>query len=212
MLHNAELIALMDRGPVLPVVIVDAPRAAVGLARALLAGGVTTLEITLRTANALDGVRAVRAEVPEMTTGVGTVLDPRQLIAAEAAGAAFAVSPGVSPALLDAASDSALPLLPGAATASEVMTLLERGWRAMKFFPAEPAGGVEYLKALASPLPQVAFCPTGGIDASRAPDYLALANVRCVGGSWLAPADAVHGGDWARITDLARAAAALEGG
>jgi len=212
MLHNAELVALMDRGPVLPVVVVDEPEAAVGLARALLAGGVTTLEITLRTANALDCVRAVRGEVAEMTTGVGTVLDPRQLVAAEAAGATFAVSPGVSPALLDAAGESALPLLPGAATPSDVMTLMERGWRAMKFFPAEPAGGVAYLKALASPLPQAAFCPTGGIDAGRAADYLALANVRCVGGSWLAPADAIRAGDWARVTELARAAAALTRG
>ena len=207
---NATLLRLLDRGPVLPVVIVETPEAAVGLARALAAGGIDTIEITLRTARALDALRAVRSQVPEVHAGVGTVLTPDQLDAAHDAGAAFAVSPGAAPRLLDAAADHALPLLPGAATASEVMALMERGWRVMKFFPAAPAGGVAYLRALAAPLPEVRFCPTGGIAAADAADYLALANVRCVGGSWLAPADAIAAGDWPRITALARAASRLE--
>jgi len=203
---NATLLAIMERGPVLPVVIVDDPAGAVGLARALLAGGVTTIEVTLRTDRALDCVRAIRSEVPDIIAGVGTVLEVSQLEAAAEVRAGFAVSPGITARLLDAAADAPVPQLPGAATASEVMTLLERGWRAMKFFPAEPAGGVGYLKSLASPLPLASFCPTGGITARTAPDYLALANVRCVGGSWLAPPDAVGAGDWARIAALARAA------
>ncbi len=206
-----RLLAIMDLAPVVPVVVVDVPDAAVGLARALLAGGIPTIEITFRTARALDCLKAVTAEVPEMVVGAGTVLDGGQLDLAHRAGAAFAVSPGAAAALLDAAAGHPLPLLPGVATASEAMTLLERGYAAMKFFPAEPAGGVVYLQALASPLPQAQFCPTGGITQASASSYLALANVRCVGGSWLAPKEALAAADWQRITRLARAAAALGG-
>ena len=209
---NDALLAVLAKGPVLPVVVVDDPKAAVGLARALFAGGIEAIEITLRTGRALDCVRAVLAEVPAMTTGVGTVLNGRQLDEAHRCGAAFAVSPGAPAALLDAAAAHPLPLLPGAATATEVMALLDRGWRAMKFFPAEPAGGVAYLEALASPLPAATFCPTGGITARTAATYLALDNVRCVGGSWLAPAAAVAAGEWDCITALADEACALAGG
>ncbi len=212
MVQNEALLAVMARGPVLPVVTVEEPPLAVDLANALLAGGIDTIEITLRTAQALDCVRAVTAAVPAMTTGVGTVLDGHQLVEARRAGAAFAVSPGAAPNLLDAAQDGGLPLLPGAATASEIMRLLERGWRAMKFFPAEPAGGVAALRALASPLPKAAFCPTGGITPASAPTYLALGNVRCVGGSWLTPRAAVARRDWAQVTALAKAARAMRGG
>ncbi len=211
MVDNAALLAVMDRGPVLPVVVVETPEEAVSLTRAFLAGGIDTIEITLRTKRALDCVRAVLDSVPEMHTGAGTVVDPDQLDEAERLGAAFAVSPGTAPRLLDAAADHDLPLLPGTANASDVMALMERGWQAMKFFPAEPAGGAAYLKALASPLPQATFCPTGGITAASAPNYLALSNVRCVGGSWLAPADAIAEAAWERVTTLARATQALAG-
>ncbi len=203
------LLDLLARGPVLPVVTVETAETAVALADALAAGGITTIEITLRTAAALDAIRAIRAARPDLAVGAGTVCTPAQLDACAEAGAAFAVSPGATPVLLDAAAAHAVPLLPGAATASEVMLLLERGHRAMKVFPAEAAGGIAFLKALAEPLPEARFCPTGGVDAASAPDYLALANVLCVGGSWLTPGEAVATGDWARITDRARAAAAL---
>jgi 2-dehydro-3-deoxyphosphogluconate aldolase/(4S)-4-hydroxy-2-oxoglutarate aldolase len=207
---SAETLAtLLARGPVLPVVVVDDPARAVGLVRALAAGGVTTVEVTLRTARALDCVRAIRDALPEAVCGVGTVLDRRQLEAATAAGAAFAVSPGATPTLLDAAGDAGVPFLPGAATASEIMALRERGYRLVKLFPAEQAGGVAFLKALASPLADMRFCPTGGIGPANARAYLSLPNVACVGGSWLAPAEQVDAGDWAAITRLAHAASAL---
>ena len=205
----SDLVALLARSPVVPVLVIDSVATAVPLARALVAGGLPLLEITLRTAAALDVIRAIGEEVEGAVVGAGTVLTPDQLAAVERQGARFAVSPGATDKLLDAARDSAVPLLPGAATASEVMRLLERGHRQMKFFPAEPAGGIAYLKALASPLPEARFCPTGGIDAARARSYLALPNVICVGGSWVAPADAVRAGDWARITTLATEASAL---
>jgi len=204
--------ATMRLAPVIPVVIIDDVKAAVPMARALVAGGTPAIEVTLRTPAALDAIRAIAQEVEGATVGVGTVLDARQLAAARDAGACFAVSPGVSPRLLDAADDSDLPLLPGAATASEVMTLLERGYRFLKFFPAVPAGGTKLIGAWASPLPQVKFCPTGGISLSTAPDFLALPNVLCVGGSWLTPADKLKAGDWAGIELLAREAAALSRG
>ena len=203
--------ATMRLAPVIPVVIIDDVKAAVPMARALVAGGTPAIEVTLRTPAALDAIRAIAQEVEGATVGVGTVLDAGQLAAARDAGARFAVSPGVSPRLLDAADDSDLPLLPGAATASEVMTLLERGYRFLKFFPAVPAGGTKLIGAWASPLPQVKFCPTGGISLSTAPDFLALPNVLCVGGSWLTPADKLKAGDWAGIELLAREAAALKG-
>lgn len=202
----AEILAL---APVVPVVILDELAHAVPMARALVAGGIPSIEVTLRTPVALDAIRAIAAEVEGAMVGVGTVLHGKQLEAARAAGARFAVSPGASPGLLDAAADSELPLLPGVATAGEAMGLLERGHRYLKFFPAVPAGGAKLLGAWASPLPQVRFCPTGGIGLASAPDFLALPNVVCVGGSWLTPKDKLHSGDWAGIERLAREAAAL---
>jgi 2-dehydro-3-deoxyphosphogluconate aldolase / (4S)-4-hydroxy-2-oxoglutarate aldolase len=206
---SSDLGSLLARTPVVPVLVVEDTATAVPLARALVAGGLPVLEITFRTAAALEVIRAIGAEVDGAIVGAGTVLTPRQLDEVAACGARFAVSPGATESLLEAARDSIVPLLPGAATASEVMRLLELGYAHMKFFPAEPAGGVALLKALASPLPGARFCPTGGIDAERAKAYLALPNVVCVGGSWVAPTDAIGRGDWAKITELARAAAAL---
>ncbi|WP_109124306.1 bifunctional 4-hydroxy-2-oxoglutarate aldolase/2-dehydro-3-deoxy-phosphogluconate aldolase [Dyella sp. C11] len=201
--------ATLRLAPVVPVVIIEDARHAVPMARALVAGGTPAIEVTLRTPAALDAIKAIAAEVEGAMVGVGTVLSARDLHAAHKAGAKFAVSPGVSPGLLDAADDSELPLLPGSATASEVMTLLERGYRYLKLFPAVPAGGHKLLGAWASPLPQVKFCPTGGISLSTAPDFLSLPNVVCVGGSWITPADKLRNGDWAGIEALAREAAAL---
>jgi 2-dehydro-3-deoxyphosphogluconate aldolase/(4S)-4-hydroxy-2-oxoglutarate aldolase len=202
----AEILAL---APVVPVVIVDDATQAVPMARALVAGGIRAIEVTLRTPAALDAIRAVAAEVDGAMVGVGTVLDGAQLETARKAGACFAVSPGASPGLLDAAEEDELPLLPGVATAGEAMTLLERGYRHLKFFPAVPAGGAKLLAAWASPLPQIRFCPTGGINLANAPEFLALPNVACVGGSWLTPKDKLGAGDWAGIERLAREAAAL---
>lgn len=196
--------------PVVPVVIIDDARAAVPMARALVAGGIPAIEVTLRTPAALEAIRAIAAEVEGAVIGVGTVLTPQDLENARQAGARFAVSPGVSPKLLAAADDSDLPLLPGVATASEAMHLLERGYRHLKFFPAVPAGGHKLLGAWASPLPQIRFCPTGGISLASAPDFLSLPNVVCVGGSWLTPADKLKAGDWAGIEALAREAAGLK--
>lgn len=203
--------ATMRLAPVIPVVIIDDAKHAVPMARALVAGGVPAIEVTLRTPAALDAIRAIAAEVEGAVVGVGTVLTAKDLQAAEQAGARFAVSPGVSPNLLAAADDSALPLLPGVATASEAMNLLERGYRHLKFFPAVPAGGAKLLGAWASPLPQLRFCPTGGISLTSAPDFLALSNVLCVGGSWLTPNDKLKNGDWSGIEQLAREAALLRG-
>lgn len=207
--RQEQIAATLSLAPVVPVVIVDDARHAVPLARALVAGGIRAIEVTLRTRAALDAVRAIAGEVEGAIVGVGTVLDDAQFKDAVAAGARFAVSPGNAPRLLDAADDSDLPLLPGAATASEAMTLLERGYRLQKFFPAAHAGGTRLLGAWASPLAAIRFCPTGGITPHNAADYLALPNVVCVGGSWLTPKDALEGGDWARIERLAREAAAL---
>jgi len=199
----------MRLAPVIPVVVIEDARAAVPMARALVAGGAPAIEVTLRTAAALEAVRAIAAEVEDAVVGVGTVLTQADLLAAYEAGARFAVSPGATARLLDAAEDIPLPLLPGAATASEAMALLERGYRHLKFFPAVPAGGAKLLAAWAGPLPQLRFCPTGGISAASAADFLALPNVLCVGGSWLTPADRLAAGDWAGIEQLARAAAHL---
>jgi 2-dehydro-3-deoxyphosphogluconate aldolase/(4S)-4-hydroxy-2-oxoglutarate aldolase len=195
--------------PVVPVLVVEDVSVAVPLGRALVDGGCPVLEVTLRTPEALDVIRAMIADVEGAVVGAGTVKTPEQFEAVDAAGCAFAVSPGASPHLLDAADAAATPLLPGAATAGEAMTLLERGYRYQKFFPAAPAGGPAYLKGLASPIPEVRFCPTGGIGPDTADSYLSLPNVVCVGGSWLAPKDAVHQGDWQRIRSLARAASRL---
>lgn len=204
-----QLETTMRLAPVIPVVVIEDARSAVPMARALVAGGIPAIEVTLRTPAALEAIRAIAAEVEGAVVGVGTVLSREDLHAAERAGARFAVSPGVSPGLLAAAEDCALPLLPGAATASELMALLERGYRHLKFFPAVPAGGAKLLAAWAGPLPQLRFCPTGGISLASAPEFLALKNVLCVGGSWLTPADKLAAGDWAGIETLAREAAAL---
>jgi 2-dehydro-3-deoxyphosphogluconate aldolase/(4S)-4-hydroxy-2-oxoglutarate aldolase len=207
----SDLNSLLAGTPVVPVLAIDSVATALPLARALVDGGLRVLEITLRTPAALDVIRALAAEVEGAVVGAGTVLTAGQYQDAERAGARFVVSPGATDALLAAAAASAVPFLPGAVTASEVMRLLEQGYRFLKFFPAEPAGGVAYLEALAAPLPEARFCPTGGIDAVKARTYLSLPNVLCVGGSWVAPKDALAAGDWPRITRLARAAAALGG-
>lgn len=201
--------AVLRRGPVVPVIVIESLAHAVPLARALVQGGLTVLEVTLRTPVALDAVRAIRAEVEGAICGVGTVLTPGQLAESEAAGAAFAVSPGTTPNLLDAAADSAVPLLPGAATASEIMALLERGITLQKFFPAEAAGGAAALGSFASPLARARFCPTGGVTPANAKAYLSLPNVLCVGGSWMLPKPAVQAGDWEQVQRLAAEASAL---
>jgi 2-dehydro-3-deoxyphosphogluconate aldolase/(4S)-4-hydroxy-2-oxoglutarate aldolase len=195
--------------PVVPVLVIDDVSKAEGLAKALVAGGLPALEVTLRTANALDAIRAM-AEVEGGVVGAGTLLTPADVKAAKAAGAKFGVSPGATPRLLDACAEYELPLLPGAATASEVMALLELGYTVQKFFPAEAAGGAPMLKSIGGPIPQVRFCPTGGISLKNANDYLSLSNVMCVGGSWVAPAAMVAAGDWAGITALASEAAKLK--
>jgi 2-dehydro-3-deoxyphosphogluconate aldolase / (4S)-4-hydroxy-2-oxoglutarate aldolase len=194
--------------PVVPVLVIDDLAHAVKLAAALVAGGLPALEVTLRTPVALDAIRAM-AEVPGGRVGAGTLLTPADVKAAKAAGATFGVSPGATDRILDACAEYDLPLLPGAATASEIMALLEKGYTVQKFFPAEQAGGAAYLKSIGSPIPQVKFCPTGGISLKNARDYLGLGNILCVGGSWVAPKDAMTRGDWAAITALAAEAAAL---
>jgi len=194
---------------VMPVIVLNELRDAVPLARALIGGGIRVLEVTLRTPVALDSVRAIRAAVPEAIVGVGTVTTSEDLLAAITAGAQFGVSPAATPALLDAVRKSGLPFLPGTMTPSEVLAARDAGFRALKLFPAAPAGGIPLLKALGSVFSDVLFCPTGGIDAASAHGYLALPNVACVGGSWLAPPAMIAAGDWAGITDLARAAGRL---
>lgn len=206
---SEAMIPIMALAPVIPVIRIDDPGAAVPLASALVEGGLRVLEITLRTGHALAAIGEIARSVPEAIVGAGTVINPDQLAALESIGCRFVVSPGFTPSLLDAAERQSIPFLPGAVTAAEVMTLLARGYVRQKFFPAEAAGGVAALKSLRDPLPQVTFCPTGGIDLAKAPGYLALANVACVGGSWVAPADAVRAGDWRRITRLAAEAATL---
>ncbi|MER7927937.1 bifunctional 4-hydroxy-2-oxoglutarate aldolase/2-dehydro-3-deoxy-phosphogluconate aldolase [Streptomyces sp. NPDC096057] len=201
--------SLLGLAPVLPVVVIEDVADAVPLARALVAGGLPAIEVTLRTPVALDALRAIAGEVPEAVVGAGTVVTPGQVKECVAAGARFLVSPGWTELLLEAMQGSGVPFLPGVSTTSEVVALLERGVREMKFFPAQAAGGTAYLRSLAGPLPQARFCPTGGIGADSAPDYLALPNVGCVGGSWMIPADAVASRDWGRIEGLAREAAAL---
>ncbi|MFI9200630.1 bifunctional 4-hydroxy-2-oxoglutarate aldolase/2-dehydro-3-deoxy-phosphogluconate aldolase [Streptomyces sp. NPDC053048] len=200
---------LLDLSPVIPVVVLHDAADAVPLARALVAGGLPAIEITLRTHTALDAIRAITESVPGAIVGAGTVLRPAQAEAALEAGAEFLVSPGWTDRLLDALRATGVPFLPGVSTASEVMALLERGVREMKFFPAEAAGGVGYLSSLAAPLPTARFCPTGGIGPDSARAYLALPNVGCVGGTWMLPPDAVRARDWDRVTELARQAARL---
>lgn len=196
------------RAPVVPVLVIDDLAHARPLAEALVAGGLPALEVTLRTPVALKAITEM-ASVPGGIVGAGTLLTPADVEAAKAAGARFGVSPGATDRLLDACEAADLPLLPGAATASEVMALHERGYSVQKFFPAEVAGGAKALKAIGAPIPQVSFCPTGGIGPSNARDYLALKNVICIGGSWVAPKEMMLAGDWDGITALARAAAGL---
>ncbi|QQM43657.1 bifunctional 4-hydroxy-2-oxoglutarate aldolase/2-dehydro-3-deoxy-phosphogluconate aldolase [Streptomyces liliifuscus] len=201
--------SVLELAPVVPVVVVDHVADAVPLARALVAGGLPAIEVTLRTPVALDAIRAIADGVPEAVVGAGTVISPEQVAQSVAAGARFLVSPGWTDVLLNAMKASGVPFLPGVSTTSEVVALLERGVSDMKFFPAQAAGGTAYLKSLAGPLPQARFCPTGGIGPAVAPEYLALPNVLCVGGSWMLPADAIAGGDWGRVETLAREAASL---
>jgi 2-dehydro-3-deoxyphosphogluconate aldolase / (4S)-4-hydroxy-2-oxoglutarate aldolase len=200
---------LFDRSPVIPVLTVDDPEVTVGLARALAAGGLAAVELTLRTPRALDCIRAVAAEVPNVLVGAGTILTPRHMDEAVAAGARFLVSPGATDDLVRAAHASGWVWLPGAGTASEAMRLADAGFVHQKFFPAEPSGGLAFLKALAPVLPQVRFCPTGGIDAARAAAYLELENVFAVGGSWVTPPPALTNRDYGTITRLAREAVHL---
>ena len=195
--------------PVLPVVVASTPEEGVGIARALVAGGLSAIELTLRTPAALEAIRAVSEEVPEILVGAGTVSRPGHAKLAADAGARFLVSPGTTGALLHAMQDTGLPFLPGVATVSEVLAALEAGCTDLKLFPAEASGGTAFLRSVAGPVPQARFCPTGGVTAATAPAYLALPNVGCVGGSWLTPADAVASGDWDRIATLAAEAAAL---
>ncbi|ANP54711.1 2-dehydro-3-deoxyphosphogluconate aldolase/(4S)-4-hydroxy-2-oxoglutarate aldolase [Streptomyces griseochromogenes] len=208
---SSSAASVLDLAPVVPVVVVPDARAAVPLARALVAGGLPAIEVTLRTPAALDAIRAIAEEVPDAVVGAGTVIAAEQVTRCVAAGARFLVSPGWTDALLGEMRGSGVPFLPGVSTTSEVVALLEFGVREMKFFPAQAAGGTAYLRSLAGPLPQARFCPTGGIGPATAPEYLSLPNVRCVGGSWMAPADAVAAGDWGRVQELARAAAGLRG-
>jgi len=205
---SERLIGVARKAPVIPVLVLDDAGRARALAEALVAGGLYALEVTLRTPQALDAIAAM-AEVPGAIVGAGTLLTPDDARRAQQAGATFGVSPGSTEFLMDACEAIELPLLPGAATATEAMRLLERGYSFQKFFPAEPNGGIPALKALAAPLPQVTFCPTGGVSAGNAEAYLALPNTVCVGGSWVAPADKVASGDWAAITELAADAAKL---
>lgn len=203
------LLDIMRSSPVIPVIAIDNIEHAVPLARALVAGGIRVLEVTLRTQHGLPAIRAMLEQVPEAIVGVGTLTQGAEFVAARDAGAMFGVSPGLTPALIDAARRSGLPLLPGVMSPSEVMAAREAGFRQLKLFPAVPAGGVGMLNAIAGPLPDVTFCPTGGISQETAPQFLACKNVACVGGSWLTPKDAMNAGDWEKITSLALAASRL---
>lgn len=208
--QSARAAEICRLAPVVPVMVIEDAGSAAALARALVAGGLPALEVTLRTPAALDAIRAM-VEVPGGVVGAGTLLTPADVKAAKAAGAAFGVSPGATDRLLDACAEEGLPLLPGAATATEVMALLEKGYTVQKFFPAEASGGSPALKAISGPIPQVRFCPTGGVNRNNVQGYLGLGNVICVGGSWVAPPELVKAGDWAAIERLAAEAAALRG-
>jgi 2-dehydro-3-deoxyphosphogluconate aldolase/(4S)-4-hydroxy-2-oxoglutarate aldolase len=208
--HSQQVDAVFALAPVVPVITIARLEDALPLARALADNGLPVLEVTLRTACALDAIALIARELPNACVGAGTVLNGRDLDAVTQAGARFAISPGATDALYSHAGDCPIPLIPGIATASELMRGLEHGWQRFKFFPAESSGGVGALKGFAGPFAHVRFCPTGGIDAAKAPGYLALPNVACVGGSWMLPADALASGDWDRIGGLAREAAVLE--
>ena len=208
--HSQLVDEVFALAPVIPVLAIDRIEDALPLCRALADNGLPVLEITLRTPCALDAIALVARELPHACVGAGTVLSATDLAKVTEAGARFAISPGATDTLFNAAKTSAVPLIPGIATASELMRGLEHGWRRFKFFPAESSGGIAALKGFGGPLPMARFCPTGGIDAAKAPAYLALPNVACVGGSWMVPADAVKAGDWARIGALAAEAASLK--
>ncbi|ANI29098.1 keto-deoxy-phosphogluconate aldolase [Yersinia entomophaga] len=197
---------IMTAGPVVPVIVINKLEQAVPLAKALVAGGVRVLEVTLRTPCAVDAIRAIAQEVPEAIIGAGTVLNPEQLAAVTEAGAQFAISPGLTADLLQAATAGTIPLIPGISTVSELMLGMSYGLKEFKFFPAEANGGVKALQAIGGPFSQVRFCPTGGITPNNYRDYLALKSVLCIGGSWLVPADALEKGDYNRITELAKQA------
>ncbi len=207
--HSAALRRLLAGTRVIPVVTVAAVEQAVPLARALLAGGLSVVEVTLRSPVALDAIAEIARELPEAVVGAGSLRAPEQIALARAAGARFGVSPGHTAALLEAAETAGLPYLPGAATASEAMALHQRGYDLVKLFPAGPLGGTALLKALAAPLPEIEFCPTGGIDPDNLADYLTCPNVACVGGSWIAPPKLLAAADWAEIEVRARAAVDL---
>ncbi|MCK6894326.1 bifunctional 4-hydroxy-2-oxoglutarate aldolase/2-dehydro-3-deoxy-phosphogluconate aldolase [Enterobacter bugandensis] len=198
--------AILTTGPVVPVIVVNKLEHAVPMAKALVAGGVRVLEVTLRTACAMDAIRAIAREVPDAIIGAGTVLNAQQLSEVTEAGAQFAISPGLTEPLLKAATEGTIPLIPGISTVSELMLGMDYGLKEFKFFPAEANGGTKALQAIAGPFSQVRFCPTGGISPANYRDYLALKSVLCIGGSWLVPADALEAGDWDRITKLAREA------
>jgi len=205
-----SLLEIMRSASVIPVIAIDDPAHAVPLAKALVAGGIRVLEVTLRTEHGLQAIRDM-STVEGAIVGVGTLTQPHEFDAARDAGAVFGVSPGLTATMIEAAKKSGLPLLPGVMTPSEVMAAREHGFKQLKLFPAVPAGGVGMLNAIAGPLPDVTFCPTGGISIETAPKFLACKNVACVGGSWLTPKDLITAGDWAGITELARAASALSG-
>ena len=207
-MEQLSLLDIMRSASVIPVIAIDDPEHAVPLARALVAGGIRVLEVTLRTAHGLEAIRAM-SQVEGAIVGVGTLTQPEEFALARDAGAVFGVSPGLTQKLIEAAKKSGLPLLPGVMTPSEVMAAREHGFKQLKLFPAVPAGGVGMLNAIGGPLPDVTFCPTGGISIETAPTFLACRNVACVGGSWLTPKDLMLAGDWAGITELAKAAAAL---
>lgn len=202
------LLEIMRTSSVIPVIAIDDPDHAVPLARALVAGGIRVLEVTLRTKHGLEAIRAMSA-VPGAIVGVGTLTRPEEFAQARDAGAVFGVSPGLTAALVAAAKSSGLPLLPGVMTPGEVMAARENGFQQLKLFPAVPAGGIGMLNAIYGPLPDVTFCPTGGISQETASQFLALKNVACVGGSWLTPKDAIAAGNWDRITEIAKAASGL---
>ena len=202
---SAEIFAM---GPVVPVLVIKDVEHAVPLAHALIAGGIKVLEVTLRTPVAIDVIKTIAQEVPEAVIGAGTVTNAEQLQAVTDAGAQFAISPGLTPDLLQAGQEGSIALIPGIASISELMTGLDHGYDHFKFFPAEASGGIKAIKSIGGPFPDVTFCPTGGISPNNYLDYLALSNIKCVGGSWLAPDDVMAAGNWNRITELAKEAVA----
>lgn len=205
-----NVLEIMRVGPVIPVIVIEDLTQAAPLAKALIAGGVRVLEVTLRTAPALEAIQRIAREVSEAIVGAGTLTRPQDFAEAINAGARFGVSPGLTPALIQAAHNTGLPLLPGVMTPSDVIAARLGGFRELKLFPAQQAGGIGMLKALGGPFPDVTFCPTGGVSSANAPDFLALPNVACVGGSWLVPQAALAAGNWDKITALAKEASALK--